>query len=170
MAILGSALAKGQLLQGISLGLMAVPDLECILLVIKCALLCSSDLRNHLSYQSAVIATFTAILIYVPSCNTEPCESTRKTCRQMSLEAAIVRVCVFQGFMPRFRAVKKKRMSDELWLLCGIEATEAEIKGGRWLTHSGWVLVPVAAEECSSITVQLSSPLLRPTLIEFVIS
>lgn len=62
----------------------------------------------------------------------------------MSLEAAIVRVCVFQGFTPRFHAVKK-RMSDELWLLCGIEATEAEIKGGRWLTHSGWVLASVAA-------------------------
>lgn len=148
---------------------MAVPDLECILLY---ALLCSSDLRNHLSYQSVVIATFTAILIYVPCCKTEenwPCESTRKTSRQMSLEAAIMRVCVFQGFMPRFCTVKKW-MSDELWLPCGMEATEAEIKGGRWLTHSGWVLAAVAAGECSGITVQPSSPLLRPTLIEFVIS
>lgn len=45
-----------------------------------------------------------------------------------------------------------KWMSDELRSMCGPEATEAEIKGGRPAkTHSGWAAVAAAGSAAVSL-------------------
>lgn len=121
----------------------------------------SSNWRHYLPYQRAAIAPFATTFFFVCFFLTHvsPCEPADKATLQAdkkdtSLDESGGCNCARSARLkaPSHTPGAVKWMSDEPRSMCGPEATEAEIKGGRPAkTHSGWAAVAAAGSVAVSL-------------------